>query len=102
MPEAVTALLEKQDLELTQSVLSNILRAKTLDFSKHTEYKDIVKTGKVLSSDQFTSLDQQAQNYANQSLTQTKNDLEVEHVKAQIGEAKAAIAAHQATTRGNR
>jgi hypothetical protein len=68
-------------------------------FKYHPEYKDIVKTGKVLSADQFTSLDQQAQNYANQSLAQTKNDLEVELVRAQIGEAKAAIAAHQATTR---
>ena len=50
MPEAVTALLEKQDLELTQTVLSNILRANTPDFSKHTEYKDIVKIGYVWAS----------------------------------------------------
>jgi hypothetical protein len=68
-------------------------------FKYHPEYKDVAKSGKVLSVDQFTALDRQAQNYSNQTLAKTKNDLDVEHVNAQIGEAKAAIAAHQATTR---
>ena len=37
MPEAVVALLENKDVELTQKVLSNILNAYQLDFSKYTE-----------------------------------------------------------------
>ena len=37
MPEAVVALLENRDVEQTQQVLSNILNAYRLDFSKHTE-----------------------------------------------------------------
>jgi len=43
MPEAIVALLEKQDLQITQEVLQNILNAYTLDFSKHVETKDIPK-----------------------------------------------------------
>ena len=66
-------------------------------FKYHPEYKDVAKEGKVLSVDQFTALDKQAQNFANQTLAQTKSDLEVEHVKAQIDEAKAAVKAHNAS-----
>ena len=65
-------------------------------FKYHPEYKDIAKPGKVLSVDQFTALDKQSQNYANQTLARTKNDLEVEKDKAQIDEAKAAVKAHNA------
>jgi len=43
MPEAVVALLEKQDVEKTQEVLQNILHAYALDFSKHAENKDVPK-----------------------------------------------------------
>jgi len=50
MPEAVVALLEKQDIELTQKVLKNILIAYSLDFSKHVENKDIHKIGFIWSS----------------------------------------------------
>lgn len=50
MPEAVVALLEKQDIDLTQQVLKNILNAYTLDFSKHVENKDIPKIGFIWSS----------------------------------------------------
>ena len=50
MPEAVTALLERQDIEQTQTVLSNILRANMLDFSKHVDNKDIPKIGTVWAS----------------------------------------------------
>ncbi|MFA5817824.1 MAG: ATP-binding protein [Bacteroidales bacterium] len=50
MPEAVVALLEKQDVDLTQQVLRNILNAYTLDFSKHVENKDIPKLGFIWSS----------------------------------------------------
>lgn len=50
MPEAVVALLDKQDIELTQKVLKNILDAYTLDFSKHIENKDIPKLGFIWSS----------------------------------------------------
>ena len=50
MPEAVVAILDKQDLELTQQVLRNILNAYTLDFSKHVENKDIPKLGFIWSS----------------------------------------------------
>ena len=68
-------------------------------FKYHPEYKDIAKEGKTLSVDQFTALDKQAQNLSNQNLAKTKNDLEVNHLKAQIDEAKAATAAHWASTR---
>jgi predicted AAA+ superfamily ATPase len=50
MPEAVVALLDRQDVELTQQVLKNILDAYTLDFSKHVENKDIPKIGFIWSS----------------------------------------------------
>jgi uncharacterized protein len=43
MPEAVVALLEKQDTEKTQQVLQNIINAYALDFSKHAENKEIPK-----------------------------------------------------------
>jgi len=41
MPEAVVALLGRQDVVLVQQVLQNILDAYVLDFSKHIENKDI-------------------------------------------------------------
>lgn len=50
MPEAVVALLDKQDVELTQKVLKNIITAYNLDFSKHVENKDIPKIGFIWSS----------------------------------------------------
>jgi len=50
MPEAVVALLEKQDMELTQNILKNILLAYSLDFSKHVDNKDIPKIGYIWSS----------------------------------------------------
>lgn len=50
MPEAVVALLEGKDVSLTQQVLSNILNAYTLDFSKHIENRDIPKLGFIWSS----------------------------------------------------
>jgi predicted AAA+ superfamily ATPase len=50
MPEAVVALIEKQDIELTQIILRNILNAYTLDFSKHIETKDIPKITYIWSS----------------------------------------------------
>ena len=37
MPEAIVALLEEQNIELTQAILHNILNAYRLDFSKYTE-----------------------------------------------------------------
>jgi hypothetical protein len=43
MPEAVVALLEKQDIERTQLVLQNIINAYGLDFSKHAGNKEIPK-----------------------------------------------------------
>lgn len=50
MPEAVVALLEGKDINRTQQVLSNILNAYLLDFSKHVENKDILKLGFIWSS----------------------------------------------------
>ncbi len=50
MPEAVVALLEKQDLLKTQQVLQNIINAYALDFSKHAENKDIPKINHLWSS----------------------------------------------------
>jgi uncharacterized protein len=50
MPEAVVALVEKQDTEKTQQVLQNILNAYALDFSKHAENKDIPKINHVWAS----------------------------------------------------
>ena len=50
MPEAVVALLEKQDIEKTQQVLQNIINAYTLDFSKHADNKDIPRINHLWSS----------------------------------------------------
>lgn len=50
MPEAVAALIEKQDTALTQKILKNILDAYLLDFSKHADNKIIPKIGYVWSS----------------------------------------------------
>lgn len=50
MPEAAKILLEELDLERTQNVLSDILQAYELDFSKHTESKDIPKIGYIWDS----------------------------------------------------
>ena len=50
MPEAVVALLEKQDTEKTQQVLQNIINAYALDFSKHAENKEIPKLNHLWSS----------------------------------------------------
>jgi len=50
MPEAVVALLEKQDTEKTQQVLQNIINAYSLDFSKHAENKEIPKLNYLWSS----------------------------------------------------
>jgi len=50
MPEAVGTMLEKRDVEMVQSILSNILRANSLDFSKHIERKDIPKIAYVWTS----------------------------------------------------
>jgi predicted AAA+ superfamily ATPase len=50
MPEAVVALLEKQDMERTQQVLQNIINAYALDFSKHAENKEIPKLNHLWSS----------------------------------------------------
>lgn len=50
MPEAVVALLENHDTELTQTVLQNIINAYTLDFSKHIDNKDVIKVNYIWSS----------------------------------------------------
>lgn len=50
MPEAVVALLEKQDVEKTQQVLQNIINAYALDFSKHAENKEIPKINHLWTS----------------------------------------------------
>ncbi|MBN9384584.1 MAG: ATP-binding protein [Chitinophagaceae bacterium] len=50
MPEAVVALLEKQNMERTQQVLQNVLNAYALDFSKHAEKKEIPKLNYLWSS----------------------------------------------------
>lgn len=50
MPEAVVALLEKQDMAKTQQVLQDIINAYSLDFSKHAENKDIPKINYLWSS----------------------------------------------------
>ena len=50
MPEAVVALLEKQDIERTQQVLQNIINAYSLDFSKHADNKEIPKINHLWSS----------------------------------------------------
>jgi hypothetical protein len=50
MPEPVIALLEYQDMERTQQVLMNILKAYSLDFSKHISNKDIPKISYIWNS----------------------------------------------------
>ena len=50
MPEAIVALVEAEDVSLTQSVLQNILNAYTLDFSKHVANKDVPKINYIWSS----------------------------------------------------
>lgn len=50
MPEAVVSLLESQDIDQTQSVLSNILTAYQMDFSKYTENHLIPKLTHVWNS----------------------------------------------------
>lgn len=50
MPESIVALLENQDVELTQKALQNILNAYSLDFSKHVENRDIPKINYIWSS----------------------------------------------------
>jgi len=50
MPEAVVALLEKQDTEKTQSVLQDILSAYSLDFSKHAVNREIPKINHLWTS----------------------------------------------------
>jgi predicted AAA+ superfamily ATPase len=50
MPEAVVALLEKQDVERTQQVLQNIINAYALDFSKYAENKEVPKINHLWSS----------------------------------------------------
>lgn len=67
-------------------------------FKYHPEYQDILKPGKTLNVAQFTSTNQTARNLANQDFAKNKDNLELDHLKAQIGEAKAAVKAHMATT----
>ncbi len=50
MPEAVVALLEKQDTEKTQQILQDILSAYALDFSKHAENREIPKISHLWAS----------------------------------------------------
>ena len=50
MPEAVVALLERQDIEKTQQVLQNIINAYALDFSKHADNSEIPKINHLWSS----------------------------------------------------
>jgi uncharacterized protein len=50
MPEAVTSILERQDLALVQTVLKNILDGYSLDFSKHADNKTVHKISLVWSS----------------------------------------------------
>ena len=50
MPEAIVALLENRDIELTQRALLNILNAYKLDFSKHVENRNIPRINYIWSS----------------------------------------------------
>jgi len=50
LPEPVITLLENQDMERTQQVLMNILKAYSLDFSKHISNKDIPKISYIWNS----------------------------------------------------
>lgn len=50
MPEAVRSWTEERNTGLVQSALKNILNAFELDFSKHSEIKDIAKLGLIWNS----------------------------------------------------
>jgi len=50
MPEAIVALLEEQDIEMTQAVLHNIINAYRLDFSKYTENQLVPKLTYIYNS----------------------------------------------------
>ncbi len=50
LPEAVVSLLGDKDVSKTQLVLSNIIKAYSLDFSKYIENKDIPKLGYIWNS----------------------------------------------------
>lgn len=50
MPEAVRAWTEDKDVSLVQTAIRNILNAYELDFSKHSEIKDIAKLSIIWSS----------------------------------------------------
>ncbi|MCC5928565.1 MAG: ATP-binding protein [Cyclobacteriaceae bacterium] len=50
MPEPARVLLEELDIDRTQQILKDILQAYELDFSKHTEVKDIPKIGYIWDS----------------------------------------------------
>ena len=50
MPEAIAALLENRDVEMTQKILQHVLNAYTLDFSKHIENRDIRKINYIWKS----------------------------------------------------
>lgn len=53
-------------------------------FKYHPEYKDLIKPGKVLTVDQFTSLDKSAQNLYNQNLQKQKDQLGIKKDQAEI------------------
>lgn len=50
MPEPAKVLLEELDVERTQQILKDIVSAYELDFSKHTEVKNIPKIGYIWDS----------------------------------------------------
>ena len=50
LPEPVVCLLGDEDVNKTQLVLSNIIKAYSLDFSKHIENKNIPKLGYIWNS----------------------------------------------------
>jgi hypothetical protein len=50
MPEAARTLLENKDVGQTQQILSDILNAYELDFSKHVQTKDIAKINVIWKS----------------------------------------------------
>lgn len=50
MPEAASNLLSTQNTERTEQILQDILDAYTLDFSKHSENKDIPRIGHIWNS----------------------------------------------------
>ncbi len=50
MPEPVVNLLKKRDLELTQQSLLNIVKAYSIDFSKHIENRNIPKISSIWNS----------------------------------------------------